>query len=218
MPNGDDVIVERPESDVDVLKQRVEGWINDALVLTAEELPAEDEAQLGQAAALGPFVWDVLAWGPWQTVPISPSDPGRIIFVGETAYIATAVFLSPGMATNLGGLGARIQLNYFTSNMQTMTVVPGLTRSVCIDVLASQTVYVDVWRLTPTQAACLYETNICALICNCNHQIVPDYAAFVRYVYDFDRDTIVPGAAQTPGFGFDRPIRYLVADRSGACC
>lgn len=74
--------------------------------------------------------------------------------------------------------------------------------------------YVTVWEFTPQKEACLYETNICARICNCSNNTLQDYAGFVRHVYDFDPSKLWPG---TPGWGFDRPIRYMVADPQKKC-
>jgi hypothetical protein len=115
------------------------------------------------------------------------------------------------MAQNVAGFGGKIQLNYHTSNTQTMTAT-SLTRSVCIPAVTGQRVYVDVWKFEPTEAACLYETNICARICNCNNKTVPGYAAFVRHVYDFDPDHWRPA-----GWLFDHPVRFMVADPEVEC-
>jgi hypothetical protein len=185
---------------------------------------AIDEAQTAQvelAQAPGPLYqdWEVLAWGPWQ-YPYDPyQDPGRIIFVGEYATIVTSVYLNADMTKNVSGFGAEIQLSYWTSNTQTMRPAADLERNVCIPVVAGQSVYWDYFTFTPSEAACLYEMNICARICNCNHVTVPGYAAFVRHVFDYDPEhlgLVLP--SPTPGWTFDRPIRFMVADPKVTCC
>jgi len=176
-------------------------------------------AQEELAQAPGPLYqdWEVLAWGPWQSWD-SYQDPGRIIFVGEQALIITAVFLNRDMTKNLSGFGGSIQLSYWTSSTQTMRPVPDLDRNVCLPVTAGQYLYWDYFWFTPADAACLYEMNICARICNCNHETVPDYAAFVRHVFDFDPEHLGLLPSPTPGWTFDRPIRFMVADPKVACC
>lgn len=217
MAEEEDIVAERPP---DTLDERLRSYVEAQLDKAREE--AEAQAELSQAEFPFLFDWEVVAWGPWQ-VPFNPADdPGRIIFVGESAYIATAVIFNAAMATNVGGFGADIQLNYHTANTQTMQPAPSLTRSVCLPTSRNQWYYVDVWQFTPQEAACLYEMNVCARICNCNNQTVPNYAAFVRHVYDYDPEslglvpwTIPPGS---PGWQFDRPIRFMVADPETDCC
>ncbi len=160
--------------------------------------------------------WEVYAWGPWQRVPPlgSALPPGRIIMTNEQAYIAAGVWLNDAMLADLVGFGAHIELFFFTANMQTMTALSALDYKCCLYPVAGQNFYPCIWTLTPTEAGCLYETNICARICSCNGTLVPDYAGFVRHVYDFDSDNLFPS---TTGWQFDRPIRYLVADRGSKC-
>jgi len=176
----------------------------------------EDGLELAQGPS--PNEWEVYAWGPWQE-PFNPNeDPGRIIFTGEVAYIGVAVWMNPEMCPDIVNHEDKIELNVWTSNTQTMQPVnlPGLTGSTCIQTERGRCYYVEVFRFTPREAACLYETNICARICNCNGHTLPRYAAFVRHVYDYDPEKLFSGP--TPGWGFDRPIRFMVADPTRDCC
>jgi hypothetical protein len=206
----------------------------------AEALKAHVEAQLGAAlekkrsqleVTRGPFPneWEVFAWGPWQGGFFPPDhDPGRIIFVGETAYIAIGVWMNDEMCPDIVNHEDKIELNVWTSNTQTMQPVPALSRTFCIPTEQDGSCfYVLIFTFTPDTPACLYETNICARICNCQGHTLPRYAGFVRHVYDFDPEKLwpsvpilpgPPGSSPTPGWGFDRPIRYMVVDRKADCC
>ncbi len=193
------------ESPADILKAKVEAQFKAAL----------DQAALELTQAPVPDQWEVYAWGPWQ-LPFNPTvDPGRIIFLGQTAYIATAVWMNPQMCADVTGFEAKIELSYYTSNTQTMKPVPAMEHSCCIYTTYNQCFYVTIWEFEPTEAACILETNICARICNCENHPVPGYAGFVRHVFDFDPSKLFP--PPSPGWGFDRPIRYLVADPDAEC-
>jgi hypothetical protein len=177
--------------------------------------------------------WEIFAFGPWQT----PDDlmPGRIIKKDQTAYLAIVVWMNPDMCRNITQHGDKIELNIFTSDMQRMEEVPDLSHYCCIQTYLDQCWYVYVWDFTPTQDACLYETNICARICTCSNVALQDYAGFVRHVYDFDPETLWPpvppavlppdfpggdwpfGPPAPPSWGFDRPVRYMVYDPDLAC-
>jgi hypothetical protein len=85
-------------------------------------------------------------------------------------------------------------------------------------VTPGQSVYWDYFTFSPTEAACLYEMNICARICNCNDVTVPGFGAFVRHVFDFDPEHLGLLRSPTPGWTFDRPIRFMVADPTAPCC
>jgi hypothetical protein len=194
----------------------------------AETLKAQEEAQFAAALERASLEltqtgvgnaanqWEVYARGPWQNVAPTPGPyaPGRIIMTGEDAYIAVTVWLNNAMLADLVGFGAHIELFFFTSNTQTSQPLPGLNYKCCVYPVLGRNYYVCVWTLRPTEAACLYETNICARVCNCNTVLVPDYAGFVRHVYDYDDDNLF---APTSGWQFDRPIRYMVADRGARC-
>jgi len=191
----------------------------------------------------GAHDWQIFAFGPYQT---PGSMPGRIIKEGETAYIAIVVWMNDAMCRVLTQHGDKIELNIFTSDMQRMVNVADLNHYCCIQMELGHCWYVYVWELTPPHEACIYETNICARICSCSNVPIQDYAGFVRHVYDFDSETLwppipptllpphpdasgqpdfptdpnwppVPTAPPPPGWGFDRPIRYMVYDPDAEC-
>jgi hypothetical protein len=180
--------------------------------------------------------WEIFAIGPWQT----PEDlqPGRIIRVNETAYLAIVVWMNPEMCRNITQHGDKIELSIFTSDMQRMLEVTDdeMQHYCCIETVKDHCWYVYVWEFTPQEPACLYETNICARICTCSDAVLEDYAGFVRHVYDFDPDTLWPEIPASldlppdfpedewpdvptapPSWGFDRPVRYMVYDPDDSC-
>jgi hypothetical protein len=149
-----------------------------------------------------------------------PLLPHRIIQVGETASIFTVVFLNPlfpqaalSACDIITGFNAKIELNYFTSNTQTMQPVRDLSVSRCIRTVRNVCFYVDQFDFTPRDPACLYETNICARICNCDDTPIRPFGAFVRWVFDLDFDLFFG----SEGLEFDRPIRYMVSDFASPC-
>jgi hypothetical protein len=190
------------------------------------ELAAQLEEALGQAtpelaAPLG--YWNIWARGPFQGPGLQPN---RIIKLGEAAWIWIAVYLNPffpspapGMnaCDIITGFGAKIELKFFTSDTQRMEPVPSLNHTYCIQTLQtdpSTCLYWYRWEFTPERAACIYETNICARICNCDCNPVPQYAGFVRWVRDFDVDYLFPPVPWI----FDHPVRYMVSDMSDCDC
>lgn len=191
--------------------------LQDALVARfTAALEGTESLELAQAR-MGFGQWNVYAFGPWQP---PRQQPSRIIEVGDWALIHTVVVMDNVMCPNVTGFGAKIQLKYFTSNMQTMSAVPDLTRNRCIQTNYMQCYYHDFWWFRPTQAACLYETNICARICRCDGTGVPEYGGFVRWVYDYDPEILVPGPDVPAGAlrRFDHPIRFAVFDPRDPCC
>jgi hypothetical protein len=208
--------------------------------VTGEDIQALLEARLQgilEQAATSPreelaeplFWWEVFAIGPIQpgALTVPPADlvdqpllPHRIIQVGETASIFTVVFVNPyfphpslSACDIMTGFNAKIELNYVTSNLQTMTPAPGLSGSSCVRLKRNVCVYVDRFDFTARTPACLYETNICARVCNCSNQPIQPFGAFVRWVFDLDFDLFF--GSKTPGF--DRPIRFMVSDLNSPC-
>jgi hypothetical protein len=188
--------------------------------------------QLGQPAGF----WNVWALGPYQGAGL---EPGRIIQVNQPATIDIVVWLNPtypspvSACTLITQFAAKIELSIFTSNMQTMQPEPNLTDEVCIQTTPAPAggtpncVYTHSWTFTPTREACLYETNICARVCNCQGYGVQSYYAFVRWVKNLDPEflfgspapspTVPP--ATTPDWEFNNPIRFGVFDfQAQNCC
>jgi hypothetical protein len=223
MSNDQEVEVSRGEGDESREAQQAQ---SEALFGAAlEQVDTELAPELGQAP---PFQgsWNIWAFGPWQTFNQRPS---RIIMVNEWARLHTVVWMDPViMGPNIAAHGDKIELEYFTSNMEKMVPAgPPLNRHVCIDtqnpqIRPSGYYFHDWWWFRPTEAACLYEMNICARICNCRNQPVREYAAFVRYVWDYDpeqiRPLVRPWQTRPAGWSFNDPIRFAVFDKSPCDC
>jgi hypothetical protein len=176
----------------------------------AAALEKKAALELTEVPALLPFEWVIYARGPYQN---PGQEPGRIIALGQKAYIATVVYMNPLMCATVVGFGADVLLNFWTSNTQTMRPVPAMDHYKCIPITAAGGCsYTYVWEFEPTEAACILETNICARLCNCEQRVVPGYAGFVRWVEDFDPDYLWPAGPR-----FDHPIRYLVYDDKDRC-
>jgi hypothetical protein len=204
-------------SPAEVLKAFIEAQLSAAL---EKKMLTRGELELTQSP--WPNEWEVFAWGPyqWKGGVFDPYyDPGRIIFTSEKAYVGIAVWMNPLMCADITGHEDKIELSIWTSDMQRMKAVNDLSQVCCIHTKQfGPCFYVTAWEFTPTEDACLYETNICARICNCQGHTLPEYAGFVRHVYDFDPEKLwPPGPPPTPGWGFDRPIRYMVANAQSDC-
>jgi hypothetical protein len=132
------------------LKANIEAKFAEALEKARLELT---QTGIGNPANL----WEVYAWGPWQT---PGQAPGRIIMLGETAYIGVAVWMNDAMCADVVGWGGKFELNFFTSNMQTMRPVSALDYSCCIYPVPGQCFYVTTWAFKPTEEGCVLETNI----------------------------------------------------------
>ena len=206
--SNDNVYEREGDNKREVLKAAVEAKLAAALEQASVELTEVDPTFMGL------FDWAVIAIGPFQTAGPLQTAPGRIIELGETAYIATIVMMNHPMCRNVGGFGGKVQLSYFTANTQTMLPVNDMEYVCCIQLdekfcnpAPFPSFFVHIWEFKPTQAACILETNICARICNCKDEAVPHYAGFVRWVYDLDAEWLWPAGPR-----FDHPIRYLVYD------
>jgi hypothetical protein len=208
----DDMVVERGQGEDHAAE--LKAYVDAKLETIFAQRRSTAVAQLA-----GPVdYWNIWATGPYQDTGL---EPGRIINVGERAYIPITVFLNPNWpeppaldtCTNLTQHNDKIELTIVTSNMQTMQPVPALTKVVCIPTTPGICWYTSVWEFTPEEAACVYETNICARICNCTDQALPQFAAFVRWVYDYDFELLFG----SQGWEFDHPIRYMVNDPTKDC-
>ena len=146
---------------------------NDPRETLKARVQAEFTAALEKKAALQiaevpyglPFQWNVFAVGPYQN-PFQA--PGRIIAVGQQAFIVTIVFMNELMCQTVESFEADVLLNYWTSNTQTMQPVPALSGYSCLEADMIRfpgfgCFTIDVYTITPTQEACLLETNICAM-------------------------------------------------------
>ncbi len=206
----------QPETPADALKKFVDSQM--------EEMVNRRKGAV-EAELAGPQdFWDIYAIGPYQlpnTPPPWPVNPRpyRLIQLGEKAYIVVVVWLNPiypqpiPACANMTTHNDKIELFFYTMNTEQVKRVPALEGRVCIPTVPYQCWYTYVWEIDPTEAACLYETNICARVCNCANQMLPEYSAFVRWVEDLDYDHFFP----PQGFVFDHPIRYMVSDPKDPC-
>ena len=83
----------------------------------------------------------------------------------------------------------------------------------CIWLTPGQCEYRLTWTFTPQVAACLYEMNICARVCNCSNQAIPQFSGFVWWVQNLDYDWMFEYREWT----FDHPIRFMVSDPKFPC-
>jgi hypothetical protein len=180
---------------------------------------AETELELGRAPP-GQGWWNIWAFGPWQ---VPWRWPSRIIMVGEAALLHTVVWMDPFiMGPNIVGHGDKIEIKYVTSDMEDMVKAdPSLQHHFCIDTYDTKPIihpsgyyFHHWWLFRPDRPACIYETNICARICNCRNEMVREYAAWVRYVWDYDpeliRPLLRPWEFHPRGWSFNDPIRFAV--------
>jgi hypothetical protein len=188
---------------------------------------AEVGLELGRAPP-GQGWWNCWAFGPWQ---FPAQQPSRIMMVGEWALLHLVVWMDPFiLGPNIVGHGDKIELEYITSNMQTMMPADlSLQHHVCIDTYTTPPIiqpsgyyFHNWWWFKPEHDACIYETNICARICTCRNKMVREYAAWVRYVWDYDPEWILPlfkpWEYHPAGWSFDDPIRFAVFDSDDCNC
>jgi hypothetical protein len=178
-----------------------------------------EQARVTPELAGPPRFWDLFAVGPYQVPALQPS---RVIDVGEQATIMTVVYLNPSVPSPdpgqnacdiITGFGAKIELSYVFSNMETMQPEPDLSRTFCIETTPGQCWYRHYYTFTPQKQACKYYCNICCRICNCEYYYVRQYSGFARWIANLDFDMIF-GA---PVWVFDHPIRFMVSDPKEKC-
>lgn len=216
-----EVVLKRGETQVkeDGTDQQAQLDARHAQLAAKLESLTERRAQAALELAGPQRFWDVFAIGPFQDISLQPS---RVIDVNEEATIRVYVYLnqyypSPYPGQNacdiIAGFGASIELSFVTSNMQTMQPASGLNFYHCIQTTPGQCWYWYDWTFKPQQSACIYETNICARICNCYNKYVQQYSGFARWIWDLDYDLIFG----SPGLTFDQPIRFMVSNFAIGC-
>jgi hypothetical protein len=205
-----------PMTDMDV-KVQIEQVVKSAI----------DEAKMRRAAR--PVVevaepegwWNLYAIGPIQIIDTpGPLLPHQVIKVGETAYVATVLFLndflilSPGTtaADVLSNFALPYEVRYQTGNLTTWTLgEPSLNvvhSGAGFNLEPQVNFYVDVLEFQATVAG-LYEMNISARILGATPLFAnaPQFAGYARAVIDIDPDLFISPA---PGLQFDLPIRFQV--------
>lgn len=188
---------------------------------------ALDEAKMRRVARPAAEVaepegwWNLYAIGPIQLIDIpSPLLPHQVIKVGETAYVATILFLndflilSPGTtaADVLSNFALPYEVRYQTGNLTTWTLGQAnmnvLHSGPGFNLVPQVNFYVDLLAFEATEPG-LYEMNISARILGATPLFAnaPQFAGYARAVIDIDPDLFIRPA---PGLQFDLPIRFQV--------
>lgn len=191
------------------VEARVKSAIDQAMMMTRPEI-AEPEGW-----------WNLYALGPIQVLGVpGPLPPAQVIKVGETAYVATVLFLnpfltiSPGVtpASILSGFALPYEVRYQTGNLTTWTIGPAnlnVTHSGAgYNLIPGNIFYVDVIGFIANTPG-LYEMNVSSRLLGATPPYVnsPQFAGFARAVVDFDPDLFISPA---PGLEIDSPIRFQV--------
>jgi len=188
---------------------------------------AVDEAKMRRAAQTLAEIaepegwWNLYAIGPIQPIGIpGPLLPHQVIKVGETAYVATVLFLNdflilvPGTtaADVLSNFSLPYEVRYQTGNLTTWTLGQANMNVVHsgagFNLIPSVNFYVDILAFTASVPG-LYEMNISARILGATPPFVnaPQFAGYARAVVDLDPDLFI---SPVPGLQFDLPIRFQV--------
>jgi hypothetical protein len=186
---------------------------------------ALDEAKMRRAARTIAEVadpegwWNLYAIGPIQLIGIpAPLLPHQVIKVGETAFVATILFLNdflilpPGTtaADILSNFALPYEVRYQTGNLTTWTLGQADMNVVHagFNLVPQQDVYIDVLAFQASVPG-LYEMNISARILGATAPFAnaPQFAGYARAVFDIDPDLFISPA---PGLQFDLPIRFQV--------
>ncbi len=211
---------------------------NEALRKAAADVKAQmearvksalDEAMLRRAAQPTAEVaepegwWNMYAIGPIQAIGIpGPLLPHQVIKVGETAFVATILFLNdflilaPGTtaADVLSNFALPYEVRYQTGNLTTWTLGPAdmnvVNSGPGYNLVPQVNFYVDVLAFVADTPG-LYEMNISARILGATPPFVnaPQFAGYARAVVDIDPDLFISPA---PGLQFDLPIRFQVSE------
>jgi len=180
------------------------------------------------------YWWEIFGYGPIQIpaplVPTagfldSPLAPGKILRVGEKGYLVSVFIINPFPLPQDPGIRPvdfltvwklPYRIDYHTSNTSTMRPVPSLTATHYGNLVPGQAYYVDVLEFTAYEPGCVFETNICARILDCesghpgyghNHGKSPSpFAGFARSTFNLDPELFLP----TQYLEFDNPIRFMV--------
>lgn len=188
---------------------------------------ALDEARMRHAARTMAEIaepegwWNLYALGPIQTTGIpGPLLPHQVIKVGETAFVATILFLNdflilaPGTtaADVLSNFALPYEVRYQTGNLTSWTLGQAdmnvVHSGAGFNLVPQQNVYIDVLAFTASVPG-LYEMNISSRILGAIAPFAnaPQFAGYARAVIDIDPDLFISPA---PGLQFDLPIRFQV--------
>ena len=188
---------------------------------------ALDEARMRRAARTMAEIaepegwWNLFAIGPVQPIGIpGPLLPHQVIKVGETAFVATILFLNDFLILTPGTTAADVlsnfalpyEVRYQTGNLTTWTLGQAdmnvVHSGAGFNLVPQVNVYFDVLAFTASVPG-LYEMNISARILGATSPFAnaPQFAGYARAVLDIDPDLFISPA---PGLQFDLPIRFQV--------
>lgn len=186
-------------SDEDAIIEEVKALI-EAKVQAAYE-KALESAQSDKKEVAEPLGWwDLVGIGPFQrnatrfdlpNRPPAPYLPHQVIRVGETAYVATVLYV-PSVSV----FGLPYEIMYRTGSLDTWNLGPANLNVTHRGHLNPNSPFVvDILRFRANQEGC-FEMNICARILGCDvngrRNTAPPFAGFARRVYDFDREMFIP--------------------------
>lgn len=207
--------------------------------VTAEDVKAQIEAQLQssletalttprQEIAEPLFWWEIYAYGPIQpgaqlvppaTFLSSPLLPGKVIRVGEKAFIVTVFVLNPFPLPQdpniipcdfLSVWRLPYTVEYHTCNVSNCTRGPAdlNVKHEGAHLVPGQCYYVDVLEFTAREEGCIFETNICVRILDCESSVpsASPFAGFARTTINLDPELFLP----SPLLEFDNPLRFMV--------
>ena len=188
---------------------------------------ALDEAKMRRAARPLTEVaepegwWNLYAIGPIQPIGIpGPLLPHQVIKVGETAFVATILFLNDFLILTPGTTAADVlsnfalpyEVRYQTGNLTSWTLGQANMNVVHsgagFNLIPQVNVYIDILQFTASVPG-LYEMNVSARLLGATSPFAnaPQFAGYARAVVDIDPDLFISPA---PGFQFDLPIRFQV--------
>lgn len=165
--------------------------------------------------------WNLYAIGPIQLIDIpGPLLPHQVIKVGETAFVATVLFLNDFLILTPGTTAADVlsnfalpyEVRYQTGNLTTWTLgetsMNVVHSGAGFNLVPQVNFYVDILAFEATVPG-LYEMNISARILGATQPFAnaPQFAGYARAVIDIDPDLFISPA---PGLQFDLPIRFQV--------
>ncbi len=196
-----------PETETHLTVEQVKAAIESRLKSSLDQAMAQPRPE---EAIPYPW-WDILAYGPFNTLGTSPS---KIIRAGQPAYFVSVMLLNPfypyplSAAQILSNFALPYEITYQTGNLTTWTQGPSdVNTELNSSLVPGQYFYVDVLSFVGQgKDEVLYETNISCRIFGCGENYAPDFAGFAREVVDFDPSIWLPSG---PGM-VSSPIRWMV--------
>lgn len=199
------------------VKAHVEAMVKSALDEAIMVRNAQTSAEIAEPEGW----WNLFAIGPLQLIGIpAPLLPHQVIKVGETAFVATILYLNdfwilqPGTtpADVLSNFALPYEVRYQTGNLTTWALGPANLNVTHtgpgFNLVPGVNFYVDVLQFVAAQVG-LYEMNISARILGATPAFAnaPQFAGYARAVFDIDPELFIRPA---PGLQFDIPIRFQV--------